>query len=161
MREIKFRTWDKTNKVMIDENTSTKELIKMQMSLNLNNPMRLFYFEDEWYPVMEATILFDALSTLKQDYEDKIEIMQYTNIKDKNGKEIYEGDILKVDNYIMYGEGSKEYQEVGFEYGSFMTARYGGKAFNTYLWIIVSDGCEVVGNIYENPELLEVNENGN
>ena len=79
----------------------------------------------------------------------------YIGKDDINGKQIFEGDILKVDNYIMYGEGSKEYQEVGFEYGSFMTARYGGKAFNTYLWIIVSDGCEVVGNIYENKELIE------
>jgi len=134
MREIKFRAWLKKENKMVE--------VK---SLHLGTRKIIYGYSETSQCYGNKSCSFDD-----------IELMQCTDIKDRNGKEIYEGDILKVDNYIMYGEGSKEYQEVGFEYGSFMTARYGGKAFNTYLWIIVSDGCEVVGNIYENPELLGV-----
>ena len=134
MREIKFRAWLKKENKMVE--------VK---SLHLGTRKIIYGYSETSQCYGNKSISFSDCS-----------LMQCTDIKDKNGKEIYEGDILKVDNYIMYGEGSKEYQEVGFEYGSFMTARYGGKAFNTYLWIIVSDGCKVVGNIYENPELLEV-----
>lgn len=128
-RKIEFRCFDVYNQEM-------QEVRKLD-----------FETKNEVY--IEPYMFSDLFST------KEMILMQYTGLNDKHGKKIFEGDILKVDNYIMYGEGSKEYQEVGFEYGSFMTARYGGKAFNTYLWIIVSDGCEVVGNIYENKELIE------
>ena len=80
------------------------------------------------------------------------EIMQYTGLKDKNGKEIYEGDIL------LYDSGSKT--SVFYKNGAFVRS-YGNS--NMYLLYdsFIEDGClynyEVIGNIYENPELLEGN----
>lgn len=74
-------------------------------------------------------------------------VMQYTGLKDKNGKEIYEGDIVKYKRI----NGS-------FEYGKI---QYNGCAFdinNSWnLQVFVSRGIEVIGNIYEKPELLEGN----
>ena len=67
-------------------------------------------------------------------------VMQYTGLKDKNGKEIYEGDVL-----IYYDE----YCVMDFRYGSFgVTTRDGSR-------IIYNSGWEIVGNIYQNPELLK------
>ena len=69
------------------------------------------------------------------------ELMQFTGLKDKNGKEIYEGDIFKKSNY---------FYQVVFEDGMFgvWTKNYGWKVLTKFKFI------EVIGNIYENPELL-------
>ncbi len=74
-------------------------------------------------------------------------LMQYTGLKDKNGKEIYEGDLVKVE-----GAGGEPLQIVwnttqlcGFAYQA--GAFYHG-------FIEPDDSIEVIGNIYENPELL-------
>lgn len=74
-------------------------------------------------------------------------LMQYTGLKDKNGTEIYEGDIVKYKRI----NGSFDYGEI----------QYNGCAFdinNSWnLQVYASREIEVIGNIYENPELLEGN----
>ena len=72
-------------------------------------------------------------------------LMQYTGLKDKNEKEIYEGDIVIVDQ-------KETPAEVIFENGCFYTP-IGISRYRLGGWY--KENLEVVGNIYENPELLE------
>src|SRR5206468_1427488 len=72
-------------------------------------------------------------------------IMQYTSLKDKNGKEIYEGDILK-------GAYNDHLYLVEFKRGEFICEK-GIHILGRSLW----DKTEIVGNIYENPELFQLN----
>ena len=81
---------------------------------------------------------------------DEIELMQTTGLKDKNGKEIFEGDIVKMSKDV-YSEPT--YYEVVRHYGG--AYRLESKQHGCELWLRHTN-CEVVGNIYENRELLEV-----
>ena len=75
-------------------------------------------------------------------------MMQFTGLTDKSGKEIYEGDIVEYDTC---GKPIKNY-EVKFEGGRFGIDT---GEFNLTDLTGASRGVEVIGNIYENPELLE------
>ena len=86
---------------------------------------------------------------------DEIELMQSTGFKDKNGKEIFEGDIIRTNAYgCIVGFGEYTYfeddgaqtTEIGF-YLSFLNVKPATYApFDNYYW----ENCEVIGNIYEN-----------
>lgn len=91
---------------------------------------------------------------------DDVILMQSTGFKDKNGKEIFEGDIVNC-GYLFNGSPFDELDEYEEEKGVVKFLNYG---FNikfkndTYLFIDVIKSCEdieVIGNIYENKELLE------
>ncbi len=75
-------------------------------------------------------------------YGDDVELMQFAGLKDKNGKEIYEGDIVQ--QYGRYGKRYKVYwrQERAGWY-PFVHDRKDSKVY------------EIIGNIYENPEFIE------
>lgn len=79
-------------------------------------------------------------------------LMQYTGLKDKNGKEIYEGDIVKYENEI----SEVVWGDYDFCFGWYFFTK------NQYLWETNGlsnpwDETEVIGNIYKNPELLKSN----
>lgn len=84
---------------------------------------------------------------------DDIELMQYTGIKDKNGKKIYEGDIvlIRIDKTNILHK-----TVVKFKHGAFIADIIGD---NDYIYLFHfgfnKDDFGVIGNIYENPELLE------
>ena len=81
--------------------------------------------------------------------DENATIMQSTGLVDKNGKEIFEGDIVKMSKDV-YSEPT--YYEVVRHYGG--AYRLESKQHGCELWLRHTN-CEVVGNIYENRELLE------
>lgn len=81
--------------------------------------------------------------------------LQCTGLKDKNGKLIYEGDIVQVpNNWDEFGMMSGERREVYFYEGGFrLKPRRIGR--DRGYWLEDVENFEVIGNIYENPGLLE------
>ena len=131
-RDIKFRIYDTDEKQM-------------------------FYQEDIDYIDFFTGIVFireeDGYDYLIDSRSDG-KLMQYTGLKDKNGKEIYERDILSIKIY----SGDKVIAEgktvVEFKDGCFGVIWGHDKAFLS-LNSFFKAKFEVIGNIYENPELLE------
>jgi len=141
MREIKFRIWDKTQKEMLQPNgTNFYPVIHIDGSVaiydNESKSWRSGLWEHE----------------IRNDH--KLIPMQFTGMCDKNGKEIYEGDIIIMPDDTTIGENI--IAEVvfkncafGFYCGYFCCFAYEfGDAMDT-------DCIDVIGNIYENPELLK------
>ena len=112
------------------------------------------------YPGMAPKMLHDVFpgDCLRWKEEGQpLTVMQYTNLEDENGKEIYEGDLVKID--AGYG-GDHFYKECIAE------IKYDAPGFyphnlNDEDGVVWQDDCyhfksfEIIGNIYENPELLQ------
>ena len=127
MREIKFRAWDEQNKIMHNE----VEFIRSGTEGN------------DWILFKSDKQKLECGNVLNNPYfQQQIKVMQYTGLKDKNGKEIYEGDIVK-GNYLR-GIGVVEWNKYFCKFD-----------ISHRMNISPSDEFEVIGNIYENPELLE------
>lgn len=75
-------------------------------------------------------------------------IGQFTGLLDKNGKEIYEGDVI-----LQQGYSGKKPMLVRFEHGAFIVGWHGGSSTATRP-MLIQKRCEVLGNIYDNPELI-------
>ncbi len=124
MRQIKFRAWDKKKKKMI---------------------FKGFEFE---LSLLECESSGEDFIGYGRFEAQRFELMQYTGLKDKNGKEIYEGDLLKI---IDIDYDRKRKYRVDFVNGAFVD--------NYYHWLISgSKNVEVIGNIYETSEALGEND---
>lgn len=121
-RKIAFRAWNKKNKIMI--NAIFVGLGKVYGMTKIFKPSK--------------------------ELEDVI-LMQYTGLKDKNGKEIYEGDIIQWINRTTNG-GMKDITVIEYDDkdASFYIGSWYDRDFPD-----TSQKALILGNIYENPELLE------
>ena len=133
MREIKFRAWDKEDKRMIVDKQKFMPLMITNKGVLKLNPETNY---DSW-------ILIN---------ENRLDLMQYTGLKDKEGKEIYEGDILKAKFCL---KGLVFYDDGGFK----LTSERGGilnkKIFNELNNDLIKlNELKVIGNKYETPKLL-------
>ena len=131
MREIKFRAWLKEDKKMVNVETMD--------------------FTDKSMQYLKRSEIINAY-ILRRESDDDVELMQYTGVKDKNGKEIYEGDIL------FFRDENMKYivvqQDAAFIIKSIEIRKYSEKM----CWLDDTEiCCEIVGNIYENKNLLEEN----
>ena len=128
-REIKFRAWDKTKKK---------------------------WFEGEWGILINSKIIDGKFDI---DLNKRFILMQYTGLKDTNKNDIYAGDILQ---YISSINKQKEIAEVFWnnKYSSFEVRGDIASCYNKNLGVFINrlsnkPRWEVIGNIYENPNLLE------
>ena len=129
MREIKFRAWDKIQKKFVDD-----------------------FFIDRYGDIYGLRTLPNSNSSDTQNFIDiNLMLMQYTGLKDKNGVEIYEGDIVRTHSH------KPTNFKIEFIEGGFCATQNGIKYPIDINHFYTSIGCtiEVICNIYENPELLE------
>ena len=130
-REIKFRAWDKReSRMIIDEQAFIPVKVTNKGVLRLSPRHK----EELWEFIKG----------------DRFEVMQYTGLKDRNGKEVYEGDIVKCSSgfpHEVYWEN-----ECGGTYVGGIPAFYLSGILRGYAW---SGDEEVIGNIHEHPHLLK------
>ena len=137
MREIKFRVWDGEQMLSLSQGVS-RELIVIQ---------------ENSFKGYEMEINFD-----------EVVLMQYTGLKDKNGKEIYEGDILQLTDmeYLDMPDfkGIVAINDCEFflkdkNNESIELWSDGSNDYFTMSLIQTTECCEIIGDIYSNPELIK------
>ena len=136
-REIKFRAWDKN-----------KKSYRTQQNL-LDDICRFHHLDGKTVDVN----LWRFIMMIPQ--QDNFILEQFTGLYDKNGKEIYEGDIASVYNagvhhiaQIKWGNAIAGYYYYNNHTGIISYLTGGGDNYN-------QEVCEIIGNIHENPELLK------
>lgn len=144
-REIKFRAWDNENKYMITS--------KQGIFTALRNSMNITVQDNGYY----------NNGDLLKPNKEKYTLMQYTGLKDKNGVEIYEGDIVRYHHKTFFKKkGEKIYdfknekcyvvwdiEDAGFCLSK-SKDKITNKTFVDLLYMMEDDCMEIIGNIYEN-----------
>ena len=129
-REIKFRAWIKSQKKIINVYGFSRDNISETSNDSPCLNENIFNFND-------------------------CELMQYTGLKDIEGTEIYEGDIVLRNETGCEGSYNAKYKVI-YKKNSFCLEVLQSYIFKKGTVLCVMEECDVVGNIYENPELLQI-----
>jgi uncharacterized phage protein (TIGR01671 family) len=147
MREHKFRAWDKQEKQMM----GLWDMKFYNIKADIFDHSCLCYGTK--YVVGNPTEKYWHGNNIHEHdkFQERFEVMQYTGLKDKTGKEIYEGDIIKRE---IWSHTSGEFKiEVIYNIFNFFEQK--GLEERFYNQSFDSIYLKVFGNIYENPELLK------
>ena len=154
-RQIKFRAWNTENKSMYNPIEYLCEIVR-EMPLNLYRNQNKFYSEDEAFDFgdnirSQITSIFHGYimcydGNQWKKYNTENNIMQFTGVYDINGNEIYEGDIV-IPAKFKDKPNTVEFIQNGF---------YRVKNINNKNYVNSLGNCQlkIIGNIYENPNLL-------
>ena len=141
MRDIKFRIWDGA---------------KNEWLASSNKDALPYY----GFALVGEVMTVQSPPVWSLDEGNVVE--QFTNLKDKNGTEIYEGDIIQFEFWnekyyrqIAYNSAIASYEAITVTSPTSKKLRQKAKYSFSELYKISSKGFKVVGNIHENPELLE------
>ena len=130
MRKIKFRAWD----------TVTKDWVPMGVN-HISNLVRIKATKKK-----KGEFLIDTFDSVSR----RLVLMQYTGLKDKNGKEVFESDICK---YLDDAGDEKLIVTGVITWDKFGWSMKGDYGFDCWTVDLDLDELEVIGNIWENPEL--------
>jgi len=137
MREIKFRMWSKEYQQMF----GMAELAAMYTAMAK--------LAKKYVPEVSDSDVDMPLTGISLPFQDDAVLMQYTGLKGKNGKEIYEGDIVLSDY-----DDRKRVVEWCEEEACYKMRHLPNEPFCESLYFNDIDKCEVIGDIYTTPELL-------
>lgn len=127
MREPKFRAWDRLTGKMF--------------------PVGIIDYSIQSIYIEEPNGMY-----CERDFDD-IELIQFTGLRDIHGKEVFEGDIVKIpEDYDEFGRNAGEILKVAFDSGCFRLKRPNSKGRGFYFED--DNMVEIIGNIYNNSELL-------
>ncbi len=162
MREVKFRAWDKRQEIMV----SNEQVMRLEFGKNGVDWLGCW--------VVVADSQGKPEQGLHQIAKEDLVFMQFTGLKDKSGKEIYEGDIIWKEFSHRKGQ-KRESKEDGHKFqiiyqpawSSFVADEIVKIGEFQELWHLaqnnkwadqerlIVDEFEIIGNIYQNPELLK------
>ena len=152
MREIKFRAFDKEieggHMVYSDGRDKADRQVEYDFLIDEKGNLVCVWFED-----YDDSCGFSQINSGTLD-----NLMQFTGVYDKNGKEIYEGDIVKAWDRGVYGVKEVKWRQEASPCYILYPAENIGQWYLSAINIdgaFVDKGVEVIGNIHENPELLE------
>nr|ELW5169165.1 hypothetical protein [Campylobacter coli] len=135
LQDFDFRVWDEDN----EEIYKNPSIFKIKQIKGPHNVVLSSYSDNE-------RINFEG-------YDRKFEVELFTRLYDKNGKKVYENDIVKAKNPFNYLEAKISIHKEG----TFYLENKSGHYMGSLIYLVEDEGytIEIIGNIHENPELLK------